>query len=198
MGNVFQDIINVLTSFGVVDYILYFAILTLIILIISLIYIMRNEKNESVSKDTEVKAMDTNEVPKEEENGEIDLKAIANTINEKPKPLIDMTAYEEEQEKKAIISYDELLKESNKDTINYQDEELVDNVIPVKKIQVSPVEVPNADMSTLTNFVTEKPIINVLGDGSNSPPNHVKVELFHYEKEEAFLKALQQLNELLN
>ena len=45
--NIFQDIIDIFTSFGIVDYILYIAVVTLIILIVSLIYVMKNENESS-------------------------------------------------------------------------------------------------------------------------------------------------------
>ena len=42
--DLFNDVINVFASFGLVDYILYIAVVTLIILVVSLIYVMKNEK----------------------------------------------------------------------------------------------------------------------------------------------------------
>ena len=101
--------------------------------------------------------------------------------------------YEEEQEQRAIISYDELIKEVRQE-IRYDKEELVDNVIPVKKISLNPISsnpsvniIPGEPKIEVNPFVT-----SVKEEKSNN------INLFHYEKEEAFLQALKQLNELLN
>ncbi len=156
-----NDIIAILTSLSFIDYILYFSVLALLILIIALIYVLKTENdNDAILGSEEMK-----------KDNEIDLQQIANTIVEKSEPLVDMTKYEEEQEQKAIISYDELIKESNKKHLQYDKVLLVDDIIPAKKIN-------------LTDMITEKEI-----DEEN---------VFHYEREEAFLKTLKELNQLLN
>ncbi len=190
MTHLVNDIIHVFASFGIVDYILYIAVVTLIILIVSLIYVMKNEHDSIEEKGVE-------EVKKEMKepnllNEELNLQDIVSTIDENPKPLIDMTAYEEEQEQKAIISYDELIRDVNNKTIQYDKEEMVDNVIPVKRIQMN-MELPKRKETILQDLkLTQKePKIEIEPIQSTS-------KLFSYEKEEAFLKALKELNELLN
>ena len=136
-----------------------------------------------------------------EKEEEIDLQNIVNMIDENPKPLVDMTAYEEEQEQKAIISYDELLKAARTSEINYDNEELVDDVIPVKKIQINTMELPKLQeqesvISTM-ELPQKEPKLEV-DTVSSTPASETQIKLFSYEKEEAFLKALQQLSELLN
>lgn len=182
MQNLLQDILNIITSFTLIDYILYFSVITLIILVVSLIYIIQNEK--TLKEQNNLKEEKINEDLDEE----LDLENIINTIDENPKPLIDMTAYEEEQEQKAIISYEELLNGKNKDRLNYEQEELVDNVIPVKKVQIKTLD----DNEILNSFqlLEKEPKIEV----DIRSDSH----LFMYEKEEEFLKALKTLNELLN
>lgn len=194
--NILEDIWAIISSLSIVDYILYFGIITLICLIVSLIYILKTEKLEQEEKDMfEESPKETN---KEEE---IDLQNIVNIIDENPKPLVDMTAYEEEQEQKAIISYDELIQAAQTGSLSYDNEELVDDVIPVKKIQVSPMELPKLSekesvISSL-ELPQKEPKLEV--DTEVPPtPTTAQVKLFSYEKEEAFLKALQQLSELLN
>jgi len=154
-----------LKTLSVIDFILYFAVLVLIILVISLIYVMKTSEIE-----------EEDNIPEEQIPDVLDLKSIVNTIDENPTPVIDMTAYEAEQEEKAIISYDELLQTAKYNPINYDGEELVDNEIKVKKV----------NLEQLTN-----PMV------MENPPK-VDVKLIRYEKEEAFLKTLKQLNELLN
>ncbi len=194
--NILEDIWAIISSLSIVDYILYFGIITLICLIVSLIYILKTEKLEQEEKDMfEESPKETN---KEEE---IDLQNIVNIIDENPKPLVDMTAYEEEQEQKAIISYDELIQAAQTGSLSYDNEELVDDVIPVKKIQVSPMELPKLSekesvISSL-ELPQKEPKLEVDTEVP-PPPTTAQVKLFSYEKEEAFLKALQQLSELLN
>ncbi len=156
-----NDIIAILSSLSFVDYILYFSVLALLILTIALIYVLKSEDEEKSIGSEEMK------------ENEVDLKYIASTIKEKTEPIVDMTAYEEEQEQKAIISYDELVKESNKKQLQYDKVELVDNLIPTKKINLS-------------DMIKEK------------EEEKEETTIFHYEKEEAFLKTLKELNSLLN
>ncbi len=187
MYNFFTDIWQIISSLSFIDYILYFAVVTLIILIVSLIYVIETEKLEE--KEITKEQINEEYTMNKEVNEEIDLQNIVNTIDENPKPLVDMTAYEEEQENKAIISYDELLSEIKQNEINYTKEEMVDDVIPVKKISVNPVE----ERMPL-ELIAKEPKIEF----ETTSQEETKGKLFSYEKEEAFLKALQQLNELLN
>lgn len=194
--NILEDIWAIISSLSIVDYILYFGIITLICLVISLIYILKTEKLEQEDKDVfEEGQLETSK------DEEIDLQNIVNIIDENPKPLVDMTAYEEEQEQKAIISYDELIKAAQAGSLSYDNEELVDDVIPVKKIQVSPMELPklkeNESVISSLELPQKEPKLEVDTEVS-PPPTTAQVKLFSYEKEEAFLKALQQLSELLN
>jgi hypothetical protein len=180
MIHFFEDILAFLKTLSFIDYILYFAILVLIILIISLIYILRMNdedfENPSETKDFDSPKKEENRNTLQEQNDFIDLRQIVNTIDEKPTPVIDMTAFEAEQEEKAIISYDELISNTKSHPINYDTEELVDDTIKVKKI----------NLENLTNLeITEE-------------PPRIEVKLFTYDHEEAFLQTLKQLNELLN
>lgn len=187
----FQDLITILSGFSLVDYILYFAVLALIILLVSLIYVILNENSES--EEVEMKREENvnnflESSTKDEE--ELDLQQIMNNINENPEPLVDMTAYENEQEQKAIISYDELVN-YNRNQLSYDDEEMVDDVIPVKKIVTSNFDLPNQETIEEFKLKEREPKLEV--DGKTT-----EEKLFSYEKEEAFLKALKELSSLLN
>ena len=192
MINIFKDIVQILSSLSIVDYVLYFAVIVLIILIVSLIYIIETEKEENVE---EIKEEENNkELPMNiEKDGDIDLQSIINAIEESPKPTIDLTAYEEEQENNAIISYDELVNGVKQKEIYYTKEEMVDDVIPVKKITL---DTPKEPVVNIRNFeiTPGEPKIPY----SSEEKSDVEEKIFAYEKEEAFLKALKQLNELLN
>ena len=101
----------------------------------------------------------------------IDLEKITKNIEADYKPLnIDLTNYEMEQENNAIISYDELIKSKDRLSVNYDETFKPLDGIDVKKVDLS----------------------------ASSPKNTGEAEkialpLISYEKEEAFLKALKQL-----
>ena len=100
----------------------------------------------------------------------IDLEKITKNIETNYKPaIIELTSYEQEQEKNAIISYDELVSARNKDAVNYDNEYQNASDIDIKKVNLS----------------------NKMGD--EVPQTKIEVTLMSYEKEEAFLKALRQL-----
>lgn len=100
----------------------------------------------------------------------IDLEAITKNIETNYKPaIVELTSYEQEQENNAIISYDELLEARGKDGVNYDSEYQNSSDINIKKVSLS----------------------DKLGD--EIPQTKIEVTLMSYEKEEAFLKALRQL-----
>lgn len=99
----------------------------------------------------------------------ITLEQITKNIETDYKPInIKLTSYEEEQEHNAIISYDELVNNKDK-KINYDTkfENKID--LPVKK-----VDLDGKSNKTITE-------------------TKVNVSLMSYEHEEAFLRALKQL-----
>lgn len=99
------------------------------------------------------------------------LEQITKNIEENHKPInINLTNYEQEQENNAIISYDELIKNKKNFSVNYDESyKPNDNTIEVKKVDL--------------NDYTPR----------ENDSNNIKVTLMSYEKEEAFLKALKQL-----
>lgn len=101
----------------------------------------------------------------------LDLERITKNIETDYKPLnIELTSYEQEQENNAIISYEELLSNKNNSHLNYDENYKGNEEISVKKVD--------------------------LNEGSTVMPlksSEFEVTLMSYEKEEAFLKALKQL-----
>ena len=103
------------------------------------------------------------------------IESIKETIEREYKPgNIELTDYEKEQEENAIISYEELIKSKDKYSVSYDEEYKAetDEVI-VRKINVDEVGVGNESISNL------------------------QVKLMSYDKEEAFLTALKQLQQNL-
>lgn len=132
-----------------------------------------NEVNEILNKITNYPPKDMVDI--DEEEGELlDLESLtkklkANSENNE----VNITEYEKDQEEKAIISYDELLQKHNRYAINYEKEEVLDDLI-VKKV----------NLNDLVNKSKEEETI--------------EVRVISYKKEEAFLSALKELNSLLN
>ena len=161
MTGIITDIISFLKSLTFVDYVLYFSVLVLIILMVSLVYIVRTSTEEE------------EEEIEEDNDGDIDLVALSKEIDEHTPYNIELTDYETEQEEKAIISYDELIKHKNY-ALNYENESIKEG-INIKKIDNSnPVNETEEEQPIKTNYVMS------------------------YEREEEFLKILKQLNSLLN
>lgn len=158
MKNLIVDIIAFLDTLTFIDYVLYFAILILIILIVSLIYLIK-----TTNVDEEIF----------DEDSEFDIKnAVEELTNAEPKN-INLTDYEKEQEEKAIISYQELVNSIKKNKINYEDENVVNDEVRIRKVN-------------LDDLISEE------------QEESLKVRIMTFEHEEAFLEALQQLQKLLN
>ena len=49
MMNIFQDLLAIFSSFEIIDIILYVAVVTLIVLVVSLIYVLKNENEEELA-----------------------------------------------------------------------------------------------------------------------------------------------------
>lgn len=191
--NIFRDIYGFFTYLSFVDIIFLTAIVVLLILIVVLIYFIRinrdvlgeddlfpdNDKKDilKLKKENDNKS-EINDFKDDEEPELIDLVGLTKKLeeeqeNNKKNDTIKFTDYEKDQEEKAIISYDELLKKHNKYAINYEDEKIVDDLV-IKKVNLNDLE------------------------NKNKEENCENVRVISYSKEEAFLSALKELNSLLN
>ena len=193
--NFFKDIYTFLKCLTLVDITFFVAIMTMLILLVTLIYFIKinkddvlgeddffplvkndNEKvkEEVVEKLTETSSETVNSEYNDEEEALLDLDSLTKKLQEKENAeQITINNYEKDQEEKAIISYDELLQKQNKYAVNYEKEEVLDDLV-VKKV----------DLNDLIN--------------KNVPDKIKEVRVISYEKEEAFLNALKELNKLLN
>jgi len=194
MINIFKDIYRFIGYLSFVDIVFFASIIALLILLVVLFYFIKINKeviNEDdlfniVDKEVKNKKKADNTVEIQEEKSDEDAFSDENgnllnleTLTKKLKTeenmdIINCNDYEKDQEEKAIISYDELLEKSNKYAINYEKEEVIDDLI-VKKI----------DMNNFNNI-----------DGKIAEKEEVRV--ISYDHEEAFLRALKELNSLLN
>ncbi len=142
-----------------VDIIFFFAVLILMILIVTLIYFIKIN-NETEEKDLE-------------ETQEMKIAKELRDSMKNSEPTIKFTDYEKDQEDKAIISYDELLNKGNNYELNYEKEEMNDD-LSVKKV----------DLDNLVNK-------------NNNTVSNIEVRLISFQKEEAFLEALKRLQKEL-
>ena len=142
-----------------VDIIFFFAVLILMILIVTLIYFIKIN-NETEEKDLE-------------ETQEMKIAKELRDSMKNSEPTIKFTDYEKDQEDKAIISYDELLNKGNNYELNYEKEEMHDD-LSVKKAE-------------LDNLVNK----------NNNTVSNIEVRLISFQKEEAFLEALKRLQKEL-
>ena len=197
--SIFNDILIFIKSLSFVDIVFLVAVILLLILIVTLLYFIKINKDEineddlfsQTNKKNEVKENhkedlvdkivreNTEEIKEEEFNDEegelLDLESLTQKLKEEQNTdQTKIDKYEQEQEEKAIISYDELLKKNNHYALNYEKEEVVDDLI-IKKVNLN--DLVNKDVEENVN-------------------NNVRV--ISYQKEEDFLKALKELNSLLN
>lgn len=175
---IIEDTISFIKTLSFVDVVFFLAVLALMLLIITLIYFIRENKYEEESIPLVSKDLEEPMVKLSEENDEdraiTSLAEINKVLDEVDDRAVLLNNYETEQEEKAIISYEELLKRKNDYAINYSEEERLDD-LSVKKV----------DLDNLLNKDIHE-------------ENKVKVTVISYEKEEAFLKALKALQEKLN
>ncbi len=196
--NFIRDIYKFISYLTFVDLIFFAAIIVLLILIVTLIYFIKinsdNYENISSNKDLESKeeskkekvdmimknleleeSNDEKEIEEyNDEEGELlDLESLTKKLQDEKDEQVNISKYEKDQEEKAIISYDELLQKHNKYALNYEKEEVLDDLI-VKKV----------NLNDLVN--------------TEEKDDSLDVRVISYQKEEAFLSALKELNKLLN
>lgn len=106
-----------------VDIIFFFAVLILMILIVTLIYFIKINKDEEPNK---------NDL---QETQEMKIAKELRDSMRNSEPTIKFTDYEKDQEDKAIISYDELLNKGSNYELNYEKEETHDD-LTVKKVDL--------------------------------------------------------------
>lgn len=183
--SILKNIKDFLSSLTLIDVIFFFSVLLLMILVVTLLYFIKlndevkNNDNESskIENDSTTNG-ETKEQIKyyDDEEGELlDLASITKALENKETPNIDLTSFEEEQEKDAIISYDELINKTKTGSINYKSENMLDDLV-VKEVDLD----------------------NLINESSKSEVEMTKSQVISYAQEEAFLEALKKLQQQLN
>ena len=186
--NILRNIKDFLSSLTIIDVTFFFSVLLLMILIVTLLYFIKLNEEVKVKEDIEdlnknvndekVNYVDENKIVNsyDDEEGELlDLETITKALENKENNNIDLTVFEEEQEKDAIISYDELINKTKTGSINYKNESMMDD-LSVKEVD-------------LNNLFTES-------SGAEVEINRSQV--ISYAQEEAFLEALKKLQKQIN
>ena len=158
MKDIIENIFGFLYTLSMGDYIFFVGTFLIILAFIYILYLLKRE-DESTNKNEDVSYLEDT------------IKSIEKDY--KPRN-IELTDYEKEQEETAIISYQELIKNKNKYTVNYDEEYIPTNdEISVKKISLDKNEISK-----------EKEI-------------KLDVKLLNYGEYEDFLTALKQLQQNL-
>ena len=183
--NILSNIKEFLSSLTVIDVTFFFAVLLLMILIVTLLFFIKlNEESKDKDEDIEKIVNDLEENKNEEEvkyysddeEGELlDLESITKALENKQNENIDLTAFEEEQEKDAIISYDELINKTKTGSINYKSENVMDDLV-VKEVDLD----------------------NLINESIKNESETIKSQVISYAQEEAFLDALKRLQKQIN
>ena len=126
------------------DILLFIVVISLIVISMIMVYLVYSQ-NKQLTK--ELINKDNN--PSKET---LELQELSKTLESAPKNnTINLTDFEAEQEEKAIISYDELLKNRDKVSIGYESTEIKDD-IAVKKVDLDNTGVIELDLSHLHIF----------------------------------------------
>ncbi|MBQ8659573.1 MAG: hypothetical protein IJ475_01880 [Bacilli bacterium] len=169
-----SNIMKVIVSSDV----LFCVVLGVLLVIAAFLFVMIYFQNKALKEYmNSLEEEFSEEVISSNELEELDLMAVTKELEEIPEDRIQLNTYEELQEEKAIISYDELIAKCNNVSIGYIDVNSNDDVL-VKQVDLSS-----------TGMIELDPIKKALNS---------KVSIASFDHEEDFLKALKQLNNFLN
>ncbi len=187
MKNLYAGLLGFIKSLSLLDIVFIAAMIFLIVLIVIMIYIMRIdeedwENSEFSDNKREMASLDNNIVLEDKKDNELDLNLLSKELEGITPPNINLTPYEEEQEERAIISYDELISNTGKVKLNYEEEQDNDGVM-VKKVDLENLNTPDMEMPKLAS--------------TSFKDNLQTNEAFNYAKEEEFLVALKKMRQTL-
>lgn len=153
-------------------------------------YTSLNNISQSINDDYKYSASNNNLGDYDDEEGELfDLETITKKLESKELAPIDLTDYEEEQEKDAIISYEELLNRSNNQSNPYVPNIDINN--KNNDYNVVSYDIPYKKEIMLDDLLVKEVDIKGLEESTGS------TKTISYGEEEAFLSALKQLQEQL-
>ena len=171
------------------DVLVYIFVIFLIVISMMMIYLVYSQ-NKQLTQELMLRDKKERE---EKKNQELDLKSLTKELEIAPKERnIELTKYEEEQEEKAIISYEELVHANQNLDINYSDTDELDNII-VKKVDLENTGKININEinAAIEAEKEQQPVKIESTEPLDVPPAT-------YDHEEEFLKNLKQLQSSIN
>lgn len=186
-----EKVIEYMSTISFSDLLFFCALLVLIALILILIFMLKKgtyyvEVKEPIKKEEQIKKEEPIKET-EEKDAPLDLQALTKALENATPKAIELTPYEEEQEEKAIISYDELLQARKDFKLQYDDEQEEEGVL-VKKVDLGQLSKDTLSIQKDVEQVLDEPKLEETKEAI----------VISYEKEEAFLEALKQLQMMLN
>lgn len=121
-----KNLLEYFNSLNAYDMIFMGANIVLMLLIATFIYVLKIKDNSAVKE----------EVLTDTKDSDISLEALTTKLQNNPLVREDLTPFESEEETKAIISYDELIKTQSIPVLKYKNEEEINGLL-VKAIDVN-------------------------------------------------------------
>ncbi len=168
-----RNLLEYSNSLNTYDIIFIGANILLMMLLVTFIYVLKfKDKKEEVTNTIVV------------DNSDISLEALTSKLQESTAVIrTDLTKFENEEETKAIISYDELINTQSIPVLKYKNEEEINGLL-VRAI----------DVNNLIETMDPKPISHPAVYNANKEKKYAAISKV---KEEELLLSLKKLNSML-
>lgn len=168
-----RNLLEYFNSLNTYDIIFIGANILLMMLLVTFIYVLKfKDKKEEVTNTIVV------------DNSDISLEALTSKLQESTAVIrTDLTKFENEEETKAIISYDELINTQSIPVLKYKNEEEINGLL-VRAI----------DVNNLIETMDPKPISHPAVYNANKGKKYAAISKV---KEEELLLSLKKLNSML-
>ena len=168
-----RNLLEYFNSLNTYDIIFIGANILLMMLLVTFIYVLKfKDKKEEVTNTIVV------------DNSDISLEALTSKLQESTAVIrTDLTKFENEEETKAIISYDELINTQSIPVLKYKNEEEINGLL-VRAI----------DVNNLIETMDPKPISHPAVYNDNKEKKYAAISKV---KEEELLLSLKKLNSML-
>lgn len=168
-----REIMEYFSSLNVYDIVFLTANILLMLLLVTFIYVLKIKDN----KEDKIDAVEI-------DNSDISLNDLTFKVEKEVVVRSDLTKFENEEETKAIISYDELVNTQSIPVLKYKEEEEIEGLL-VKAI----------DVNNLIETMDPKPISHPASYNVNKTKRHTAIS---DSKEEEFLLTLKKLESMVN
>ena len=168
-----RNLLEYFNSLNTYDIIFIGANILLMMLLVTFVYVLKfKDKKEEVTNTIVV------------DNSDISLEALTSKLQENTAVIrTDLTKFENEEETKAIISYDELINTQSIPVLKYKNEEEINGLL-VRAI----------DVNNLIETMDPKPISHPAVYNANKEKKYAAISKV---KEEELLLSLKKLNSML-